>query len=187
MDKDIIQDRADSLAKKINDISKKFDIAEEISGSDVIDVIETQVQNVNDISLNTSDEVSLNVVNLNILVEDFKFVRDTLQEVIKNGRKVLNNITLDLLDAEDEKRASLIMSFAELNNSITNNMKIYTQSYKQISEVLVNLSKLQSTSKGNTINNVTNSITAVNVNNTEPISTLDLIKQLQNKNINNKK
>lgn len=79
------------------------------------------------------------------------------------------------------------MSFAELNNSITNNMKIYTQSYKQISEVLVNLSKLQSTSKGNTINNVTNSITAVNVNNTEPISTLDLIKQLQNKNINNKK
>lgn len=176
MDKEAIDTKTSNLTDKINEISKKFDIVEEITSDDIVEFVEEKVQ---DVQLYESEIVSdleaTEVINLENMVDDFKFVRDTLKELIQNGRRVLNNITLELLDADEDGRASLIMAFSELNNAISNNMKIYTNSYKEISTVLVNLEKIRTTETQNP-KKVTNNVT---INTSETISTVDLIAQLK--------
>lgn len=170
--------KADSLAAKMNRITEKFemnlDAAEEleITGDDIIEFVEEKTQ---DIKLYSEDVNASEIINLNNMVEDFKYIRETLKENTENGRRVLNSITLDLLDGDDDKRASLIMSFAELNKAVAENMKLYINSYKEISTILLNLDKIKKQEKldgPKTINNT------VNINSTEAISTADLIKQL---------
>ena len=167
-----VQDRADKLSAKINKITEKFDIADELmtSGDDLIDIVEEVTT---DVELYT--EVSPEeVINLKNMVDDFTFVRSTLKEIIENGRRVLTTITMELLEADSETRASLIMSFAELNNALSNNMKLYTNSYKDISTVLLNLDKMKQ-SQPEPSKNITNHVT---INTSESISTLDLIARM---------
>ena len=168
--------KAQSLAEKMNNLTKKFDLAEEIliEGNDIIDYVEEHTTNVE------LFEDNIESINLELMVEDFKFVRETLKESIENGRKVLNVITLDLLDTEDEKRAALILSFAELNKAVADNSKLYMQSYREISTVLLNLDKIKKAKTKTEVTNNTNNTININAG-AEPISAMDIIKRLKNK------
>lgn len=168
--------KAQSLAEKMNNLTKKFDLAEEIliEGNDIIDYVEEHTTNVE------LFEDNIESINLELMVDDFKFVRETLKESIENGRKVLNVVTLDLLDTEDEKRAALILSFAELNKAVADNSKLYMQSYREISTVLLNLDKIKKAKSKTEVTNNTNNTININAG-AEPISAMDIIKRLKNK------
>ena len=176
--------KAESLAAKLNKLTAKFDLAQElvIDSEDIIEFVEEKTSNIDLYSsedLSVADLTSVDLINLQNMVEDFKYIRDTLRETSDNGRRVLNAVTLDLLDSDDDKRAALILSFAELNRAVGDNMKLYMQSYKDISTVLLNLDKIKKNEKDDkTKVNVTNNL---NVVNTETISTVDLIKRLSGK------
>ncbi len=173
------KDKSESLAEKMNRLTAKFteniDTANEmvLTGDDVIEYVEEKTQDVK--LYEDGGLLAAEIINLNNMVEDFKYVRETLKENTDNGRRVLNSITLDLLDSDDDKRAGLVMSFAELNTAIANNMKLYMIAYKEISNVLLNLDKIKKSENADgpkTINNT------LNINSTETISTVDLIKRL---------
>ena len=175
------KEKSESLAEKMNRLTAKFadniDTAEEmvLTGDDIVEYVEEKTQ---DVQLYSEQLPVAEIINLNNLVNDFQFVRETLRENTENGRRVLNSVTLDLLDTEDDKRASLIMSFAELNKAIADNMKLYIQGYKEISNVLLNLDKIQKAEKADAPQTINNTL---NINSTETISTVDLIKRLTQK------
>lgn len=188
--------KAQSLADKMNKLSQNFDLAEEmvIEADDIVGYVKEKTSALETVDVDNetgliAEEIltASEIINLSILVEDFKYIREVLKETADNGRRVLNSVTLDLLDSDDEKRASLIISFAELNRAVCDNMKLYIQSYKEISTVLLNLDKIKKNDKNsgdakniNTVGTVNN----VTINTSEQISTADLIKQLKLKDIN---
>lgn len=185
-------DKANSLAKKMNELTEKFSLSEEmvLSGEDIIEDVKkktdlvdlssgkAQLVNV-DIEPEFNSALILELVNLNAMVEDFEYIRETLKETTDNGRRVLNKVTLDLLDSEDDQRAPLITSFAELNSAVGKNMSLYMDSYKQISNVLVNLDKIiKNTNSKSPASSVVNN-TQVNITSTESVSTAELLNRMR--------
>lgn len=171
------KDKAQSLADKMNKLTEKFNIAEEmeVEGGDLIEIVEEKTKTV---ELYEEKIAPTSIINLEIMVDDFKFIRETLKENIQNGRRILNSVTLDLLDGDENSRPTLILSFAELNKSITDNTKQYMQSYKDISTVLLNMDKIMKVEKemeggAKTVNNT------VNVHTTEAVSTAELIARMK--------
>lgn len=169
------KDKADSLAVKMNKLSEKFDLAEEmaIEGDDIIEYVEEKTQ---DIELYRDNLPASEIVNLENMVDDFKYIRETLKETTENGRRVLNAVTLDLLDSDDDKRAALILSFAELNKAVGDNMKLYMQSYKDISTTLLNIDKIKKNAREEGPKTINNNL---NVTTSEVVSTTDLIMKLR--------
>lgn len=167
------KDKADSLAAKMNAISEKLDLSEEllVEGDDIVQYVEDKTKQVD---LYNSESYA-DIMNLQVMTDDFKYVRDSLREVSDNARKVQNTITLNLLDTEDDgKRAGLIMSFAELSRAITDAQKLYVQSYKDMSTTLLNLDKIKKADKANE-EDKGNVIETKKV-----ISTTDLLSKLRN-------
>ena len=187
-------DKANALANKLNKLTEKFNLSNEmvLSGDDIIedvkkktDLIELNsgVPKLNEtidveIEQEFNTSLVLELVNLKAMVEDFEYIRETLKETTDNGRRVLNKVTIDLLDSDEDQRASLILSFAELNSAVGKNMSLYMDSYKQISNVLVNLDKIiknvNKTKPANVVNN-----TQVNISSTEQISTAELLNKMR--------
>ena len=187
-------DKANALANKLNELTEKFNLSNEmvLSGDDIIedvkkktDLIELNsgVPKLNetievDIEQEFNTSLVLELVNLKAMVEDFEYIRETLKETTDNGRRVLNKVTIDLLDSDEDQRASLILSFAELNSAVGKNMSLYMDSYKQISTVLVNLDKIiknvNKTKPASVVNN-----TQVNISSTEQISTAELLNKMR--------
>ena len=182
-------DKANSLAKKMNELTEKFNLSEEmvLEGEDIIedvkkktDIIDLKTSTIKtDLTIEPefNSSLVLELVNLKAMVEDFQYIRETLKETTDNGRRVLEKVTIDLLDSEDEQRASLIMSFAELNSAVGKNMSLYMDSYKQISNVLVNLDKIIKNVSKNSPSVVNN--TQVNISSTEPINTAELLNKMR--------
>lgn len=172
-------DKAESLASKMNKLSEKFEIIDDITGDDVVDFIQEKTTDILIENETTSTDVltTTEIINLKTMVDDFLYVRTTLKETTDNGRRVLNSVTLDLLDSDDDKRAQLIMSFAELNKAVGDNMKLYMQSYKDISIILLNIDKINKNEKDspkttqNTINNFNGEVVIS--------STVDLISKMR--------
>jgi len=169
-----LTDKSESLAKKMNKITDKLtnnlDLADEmdIQGDDIIEFVEEKTEQIK--LVQTSTILTAEIINLNTMVEDFKYIRDTLKDNTNNGKRILDSVTLDLLDVDDEKRIELISSFVELNRAVAENMKLYIQAYREISNVLVNITK---------INQAEPNMTSDQTNNTsEPVSTVDLIRKL---------
>lgn len=187
-------DKANALANKLNELTEKFNLSNEmvLSGNDIIEDVKKKTElidlNSGTPKLNDTIEVEieqefnsslvLELVNLKAMVEDFEYIRETLKETTDNGRRVLNKVTIDLLDSDDEQRASLILSFAELNSAVGKNMSLYMDSYKQISNVLVNLDKIIKNVNKNKPTSVVNN-TQVNINSTEQISTAELLNRMR--------
>ena len=190
-------DKANSLAKKMNELTEKFNLSEEmvISGEDIIEDVKkkTDIIDLNsdkpkivptidvEIEQEFNTSLVLELVNLKAMIEDFQYIRETLKETTDNGRSVLNKVTIDLLDSDEEGRASLILSFAELNAAVGKNMSLYMDSYKQISNVLVNLDKIikNTNSKSGSGTSVVNN-TQVNITSTEAVSTAELLNRMRN-------
>lgn len=185
-------DKANSLAKKMNELTEKFSLSEEmvLSGDDIIEDVKNKTDLVDlssgkaqlvdvEIEQEFNSSLVLELVNLKAMVEDFQYIRETLKETTDNGRRVLNKVTIDLLDSEDDQRASLILSFAELNSAVGKNMSLYMDSYKQISNVLVNLDKIiKNTNSKSPASSVVNN-TQVNITSTESVSTAELLNRMR--------
>jgi len=173
-----VKQKAESLSDKMNRLTERFtenlDTVDEmlITSDDIIEHVEEKTQ---DIKLYSNDISSTEIINLQTMVDDFKFVRETLEENTKNGRRVLNAVTLDRLDSDDDKRASLIMSFAELNKAVADNLKLYIQSYKDISNVLLNLEKIKGEGTPDKVEN------HLHLHGSKKVSTTALIEQLNKK------
>lgn len=185
-------DKANSLANKLNELTAKFNLSEEmvISGEDIIEDVKKKTDIIDlssgkakvvdaDIEPEFNSAIVLELVNLQAMVEDFQYIRETLKETTDNGRRVLNKVTIDLLDTEEDQRAALITSFAELNSAVGKNMSLYMDSYKQISNVLVNLDKIIKNTNSRTPTNSVVNNTQVNITSTEQISTADLLNKLR--------
>lgn len=187
-------DKANSLANKLNELTAKFNLSEEmvISGEDIIEDVKKKTDIIDlsgkvkvtkpvdaEIEPEFNSAIVLELVNLQAMVEDFQYIRETLKETTDNGRRVLNKVTIDLLDTEEDRRAALITSFAELNSAVGKNMSLYMDSYKQISNVLVNLDKIIKNTNSRTPTNSVVNNTQVNITSTEQISTADLLNKLR--------
>ena len=187
-------DKANALANKLNILTEKFNLSNEmvLSGDDIIEDVKKKTDLIElnsgapklnetievDIEQEFNTSLVLELVNLKAMVEDFEYIRETLKETTDNGRRVLNKVTIDLLDSDEDQRASLILSFAELNSAVGKNMSLYMDSYKQISNVLVNLDKIiKNVNKSKPANIVNN--TQVNISSTEQISTAELLNKMR--------
>ena len=107
-------DKANSLAKRMNELTEKFNLSEEmvLEGEDIIedvkkktDIIDLKTSTIKtDLTIEPefNSSLVLELVNLQAMVEDFQYIRETLKETTDNGRRVLEKVTIDLLDSEDE-------------------------------------------------------------------------------------
>lgn len=180
MDQEAYITKAESLADKMNKITEKLDLSEDllVTGDELVEVVQGSTR---EIELLREEGTYADIMNLEIMTEDFKYVRETLKDVTENARKVINSLTLDLLSEEGDARAALIVSFAELSKSITDAQKLYVQSYKDMSTTLLNLDKIKKAVKADegekgpqTVNN------NLHVHTTETISTADLLNKMRN-------
>lgn len=142
------------------------------SAKELVDDVEIE----NTVSINYSTNTTSNdVIQLVSLTEDFQFIRETLRENAENGRRVLRTIAQDLMNSDEEMTASLVLSFAELNKAIAENIKLYMVTYKSISDTLKNIQILEE--KNRTKNNVVDINQGFKV-----ITTADILEELrQNK------
>jgi hypothetical protein len=153
-------------------LSKKLDLSDELlsQGDSITEFVQSESKNIS--SANYAD-----IMNISIMSDDFAYVRETLKEITENARRVQNAITLELLNHDGDKRASLVVSFAELSRAITDAQKLYVDSYKQMSGTLLNLDKIKKAEEleklsGHTVNNL-------HIHGSEAISTLELMKKLK--------
>jgi len=132
----LLSDRMNMLADKL---TQNLDLADELTseGDGIVKMAE-----INDL-VSTLD--SSQIINLKNMVHDFQYIRATLKENADNGRRVLNAITLELLEDDGKTNGNLVTSFAELNRAVADNMKLYITAYKDISNTLLNINKLNST------------------------------------------
>lgn len=190
-------DKANALAKKMNELTQKFDLSSEmvISGDDIIEDVKKKTDIIDlssdkpkiiptidvEIEQEFNTSLVLELVNLKAMVEDFEYIRETLKETTDNGRSVLNKVTIDLLDSDEDGRASLILSFAELNAAVGKNMQLYMESYKNISVVLGNVDKIIKNTNGTKSGSGTSVVnnTQVNITSTEAVSTAELLNRMR--------
>lgn len=177
------KDKAESLAKRMNKLTESLDLSDDliVHGDDIIDLVQEKTKDIslykqNDLSTDEYEFSYADIMNLEVMTEDFRFVRDTLKEVTENARRVQNSVTLELIDSDGEQRASLIAAFSELSKAITDAQKLYVQSYKEMSTTLLNLDKIKKAEPPKTVNNTTNNL---NISTSENISTADLIQRLR--------
>lgn len=139
----------------------KEELLDNVEQPDIIESVKTQGAS------GTQD-----VVQLYQLVNDFEFIRETLRENQQNGRRVLRSIAQDIMDSEEDLKASLILSFQELNKAIQENIKLYMFTYKTITETLKNIQTIQKNQGVQETEKQSSSIT-------ENISTQDIIARIR--------
>lgn len=179
------EDRANTLADKMNRITARFkenlDSAEEmdLTGNDIIEYAEEKTA---DLPKNLDDASYLELINLNTLLQDFDYIRRTLRENADQGRGIIKTLGIDISASDPDSLAALITSYAELNKSITDTLKLFVQAYKDISTIITNLEKVKSGFNKTTNNlNITN--ISDNQNGLDIVSTTaDIIKQIKEHN-----
>lgn len=179
-----VESRAEALARKMNNITNKFkenlDIAEDmdVTSNDIIEFVENKTGNLPQ----TLDETSyLELINLNTLLQDFDYIRKTLRENSEQGRNIIKSLGVDITASDPEELAGLITSYAELNKSITDTLKLFIQAYKDISTIITNLEKVK-----NGFNKTTNNLNITNISENPSgnliSTTADIIKQIKEHN-----
>ena len=179
-----IETRAESLARKMNNITNKFkenlDIAEDmdVTGNDIIEFVENKTK---ELPQSLDDTSYLELINLNTLLQDFDYIRKTLRENAEQGRNIIKSLSIDITASDPEELAELINSYAELNKSITDTLKLFIQAYKDISTIITNLEKVKS-GFNKTTNNL--NITNISENPAENLiaTNADIIKQIKEQN-----
>ena len=147
--KNLSVERAEALTKKMNKITEKLkenlDIADDldIQANDIIDYVDSSVSELPNNVENLPQENYLDLINLNILLEDFAYIRNTLKTNSDNGQKIVNVITTDIMASDPEELAEKIAAYSELNRSLTDSMKLFIQAYKDISNIILNLEKVK--------------------------------------------
>lgn len=134
-------------------------------------------------TLRPVQELAGEMMDPSALIQDFNYMRELLKETTENSKKVLASVTEELVYSDGEQRAGLVMAFSELNKAQIESVKMFMQSYKEVSTILVNLTKVQNQG-ANTIHttNVLNvSADENSAQNVETISTADIVGRLLKK------
>ena len=179
------EDRANKLADKMQKITARFkenlDVADEmdISGNDIIEYAEDKTK---DLPKNLDDASYLELINLNTLLKDFDYIRTTLRDNAEQGRSIIKTLGVDISASDPDSLAELITSYAELNKSITDTLKLFVQAYKDISTIITNLEKVKSG-----FNKTTNNLNITNISDNPGgldivSTTADIIKQIKEHN-----
>lgn len=164
--------KADILADRMNKITESFASNVEMTdgmiatGDDLSDVVSSAI-------IEPTNMIGkADAVNLETLLQDFKYVREVLKTNADSGRRIIENITLDIMGGElvGAEKSLMIEAFASINKSIAVNMDLYLKSYKEISTILVQLDKIKDTQ--------------ASINGDKPrvekeINTVDIIKALK--------
>lgn len=172
------KEKAKKLADRMNKITEAFSSKLEdandliVSSDELIDesknFIETYEQETFDVS-----EIP-QIINLQNMIEDIQYVRKTLKDTTEIGNNLMQSISAEL---EIEPNPKLLESYAQLSATITENMRLFLQCYKDISTVLLNLYKTQ--------DRTPKTVTNINIEadgKIETRSTSELIKELGNLN-----
>lgn len=179
---DIKTSRAEALSRRINKISEKFaeklnDATALICATDDLEIDTGKViQEIKDLPASNAQfnlDLLPQILNLENMMSDMKYIRGTLRENTDIGRKLLNVISTEI---EFEPDAELLASYSQLSSALTENMKLFLSCYKDISNILINISKLtqQQAPKNVQVNN----IQINSEDNCKVQSTAELIKQL---------
>lgn len=120
-------------------------------------------------------EIAASVVNVQAMIDDFSYMREMLRETTHNSRRVLNSITEELMLSDVESQASLVMAYGELNKAQIESVKLFINSYKEISTILVNLAKVHNSGTPGTIH-TTN---VLHIEDKSNISSADIINRLR--------
>lgn len=192
-DLSVNMERAQALSDRMNKITEKLknnlEISDDlqISSDDVIDYVDKSIENLsNDLPDKIPTDNYVDLINLNNLLEDFSYIRNTLKENSENGKRILNTVSNEILASDPETLSEMVASYSDLNRSLTDTMKLYLQTYKDISNIILNLEKvkqgLSKTENNLNINNfgsdkedVTNVIK----------STAEIIERIRQKNAEN--
>lgn len=173
-----IKAKSDILAEKFNTITAK--ITETIGNADELmvnaDEITGEVEDaINDLPLSELNDITdvSEIINLQNLLDDFKYVRQTLRENTEMGKNMLKAMGAEL---ECEPSPKMLESYALLQGTLTDNLKLFLQSYKDISNVMINISKM---ANKNSAMHTTQNITNINIEaETKPVNTAELIREL---------
>lgn len=122
-------------------------------------------------------EIAANVVDVQAMIDDFTYMRSMLRETTENSRRVLQSVTEELIMSDGESRAGLVMAYSELNKAQIESVKLFMQSYKEVSTILVNLTKVNNT--GPQTIHTTN---VLNIEDKSHISSADIINRLRGSN-----
>ena len=124
------------------------------------------------------DAMAGEVMNVEAMVQDFNYMRSLLKETTSNSKTVLESVTEELLNSDEDSRAGLILAFSELNKAQLEGIKLFMQSYKEISIILTNFAKVQKDSRPK---DGPNNVYTTNVLNVEAsaTSTADIINRLR--------
>lgn len=174
-----ISEKADLIADKLNKITSSFTEQLDNAGDLIVmgdEMSEQATDLIHEIKTTDDKKYTFNldlipqILNLETMVSDIKYIRETLQENCNLGKRLLNVMSQEL---EFEPNAELLASYSELSKTITENMKLYLSCYKDVSTILINISKLTQSQSKNVINNNITIESQAKVQNTA-----ELIKQL---------
>lgn len=187
-----LKNRSESVATKMNRLTdtlmSNIQTAEElhITGTDIIESVQEKTDHYD---LYQSEIDPLELLNLENLLEDFKYIRDTLRESSDNARKILSQTAVEICEGKDDlgddpdPKAEMIGSYAVLNKSLTDNMKMYVQAYKEISNIILNIDKVKNSNAVKNVESKEGKTTQINVfqgdnPETQIINTRDILKAL---------
>ena len=140
-----IQARAETLSARFNKITDKLSAT--LKTSDDLSVSTTDIIEYVDNHIAPATLSDNDLINLSDMLRDFAYIRKTLQDNTEIGRSMLRNMQTDVYTDDSEGMAALVTAFAELNKSINDSLRLYVTAYKELVNIVGNLSTLDK--KGN--------------------------------------
>lgn len=113
------------------------------------DLIDVEILDETDVSNNVETTVPENlsgIIDLKLLVEDYKNLRNLVLANTAISKKVLDSLTIEMF-ANEVCTPEMVSSYSTLLKTINDSMKLMTNSYKEISDVLLNIHKINTIDK----------------------------------------
>ena len=161
---DIARAKAETLSKRLNKIATSLE--QQCHSADALEVKAEDLEQYAKAKLPAVPEdvaEADQTINIQMMMDDFAYVRGVLRENTECARTMLEHVSGNMLDEDDNVTPGMLTAFSELNKSITENMRLYVSSYKDLSTALANLRPKGPTTANNTLNiiNPSESITSV--------------------------
>lgn len=113
------------------------------------DLIDVEILDETDVSNNVETTVPENlsgIIDLKLLVKDYKNLRNLVLANTATSKKVLDSLTIEMF-ANEVCTPEMVSSYSTLLKTINDSMKLMTNSYKEISDVLLNIHKINTIDK----------------------------------------
>lgn len=148
---DIIKAKAETLTRRINKVAHS--LAEQCDNAEALEVQTADIVGYAQEKM----PVLADNIDVHMMMDDFAYVRNVLRENTECARTMLEHVSGNMLDEEDNVTPGMLAAFSELNKSIAENMRLYISSYKDLSAALSNMkAKSEVTNNLNIINPGTN-------------------------------